>query len=739
MRYIILALLPTYLFAQNPINIPKVETPIELDGQVTTNEWQHAYILYDFKQIEPNLGLPATESATIRVLYDDTYLYISGVCTYLDPSQLFATTLERDAVQLKDDYIQIHLDTYNDKINTLVFRTNPLGARQDMEVSRNGEEFNTSWNTFWTVRSTILDNGWSTEIRIPFSSLRYKMASENIMGIKAAVKYKLKNELMVAPLNAPDIPAALYHFTNSEEIRFQNLPAAKPLYITPYVKANYISENTLNEAQTTYTNSTLFLEEKKFSDNRTLDKILSNVGLDVKYKPNASHTIDFTLNTDFAQAEADDRIINISRFPIFLPEKRLFFLENADLFNANQFDHRLFNSRRIGIQDGAAVPIVAGLRFTGGNSGLQYGMLSMQTHEVEDLVGSTNHSVIRLKKNVGNLGSYIGLINTNRIGDELNNHLLAVDANIRITNTIRTQFTAGVTFDQEMGDWKPMYGASLNTFKNNGFGINYRFREYTEDFNPRLGFVEQPNTKRLVLNHGWRKAYSNHSFLQFLSMGHYFTKNWLSNTGQPGLFQTNIYLTAIHKKGGRLTMFFPIYQEDNLYSDWEIADGITIPSDRYVMWKFNPIFVTGNAKPYQIRLDTEFGEFYGGNQFTLSYNVSYDVSKNFKAELGGAYNQLRFPERYTQNVSRKVNLSRYFSRLKFNFSAKATLNSYLQYDTRADKMTWNLRFRYNPIEGTDLFVVYNHNANVDRDQLSPRPPFTSSQLFIVKFSKTIIK
>ncbi|WP_152538346.1 carbohydrate binding family 9 domain-containing protein [Aquimarina megaterium] len=737
--FIVCMLVSVVSSAQEIIDVPLGNGTIILDGKLEENAWNDVLEFSDFKQIDPNIGTPASEQVIVKILYDKEYLYVGGIINFRDPSQIFATTLERDVAQVKDDYFQIHIDTYNDKINTLIFRTNPLSARQDMEVSRNGEEFNTSWNTFWNVKSSITEKGWSTEMRIPFSSLRYEKSSENIMRIKATVKYKEINERITSHLKNIDIGNALHHFTNAQEIRFTGLPVTKPLYITPYIKANAIRENLINEEGTAYKSNTSILERKQYADHEVLDKVLSNLGVDVKFKPNANHTIDFTLNTDFAEVEADDRIVNISRFPIFLNEKRLFFLENADIFNSNQFDHRLFHSRRIGIQDGASIPIIGGVRFTGGNTKWQYGLLSMQTHEVDEVAASANKSVTRIKKNIGELGSYIGFINTNSLSSENYNHLMAVDANIRLTNTVRTQLTVGTTFDKEKGDWKPMYGASINTFKNNGFGLQYRFREYTENFDPKLGFVSQPNTKRLTLNHGWRKSFTNHSFLQFFSIGHYFRKNWLSNSDHHDFFQTNFYMTAIHKKGHRLTMFFPIYQEDNLYSDWEIAEGVTVPAAQYKMWKFNPIFISGDAKPYKITLDTEIGEFYGGNQFTISYNVSYDFSKLFQAQLGGTYNNLRFPDEYASETSRKLNLSRYFSRLKFNLSSKTSLNSYVQYDTRSDQLGWNLRFRYNPTEGTDLYVVYNHNANTNRNALQPRLPFTDNQILIIKFSKTFIR
>jgi hypothetical protein len=729
---------PILLIGQGIENVPRITTTIQLDGLLTEEIWSQAYELTNFKQIAPNLGADATENASVKIMYDDNYLYVGGISLFSDPSQIFATTLERDVFQDNDDYIEIHLDTYNDKINTLIFRTNPLGARQDLEVSRNGEDFNTSWNTFWDAKSVITDTGWSTEIRIPFSSLRYQKSEENIMRIKAAVKYKEKNERIVSPLINAEIPSAIFHFSNAYEFRFTNLPSTKPLYITPYVKTNAIRENKLNVGQTAYESETTILDRKDYVKNETLDKILSNVGIDVKYKPNASHTIDFTLNTDFAEVEADDRIVNISRFPIFLPEKRLFFLENADLFNSNQYGHRLFHSRRIGIEDGSAVPIIGGLRFTGNSAGWQYGFLNMQTHKVEGLTESNNMSVARIRKSIGNLGSNIGILNTNKIGKNTSNHLVAIDGNLRLTNTFVTRFTLASTFDKITGNWKSMYGIDVNTFKNNGFGLNYRFRSYEDGFNPELGFVPRPNTKRITFNNGWRKTFKDPKFLRYISMGNYITKYWVSSSGDHEFFQTNLYLAAVHKNGYNLTMFVPMYQEDNLYSHWEISEGVVIPMGHHKMWKIEPILSSGEAYKYQFSIDAEIGEFYGGHQFSLTYNVSYDFSKLFQMELGGAYNKLNFPDEYTNNVSGNLNLSRYFSRMKFNLSSKATLNSYMQYDTRANEIGWNLRFRYNAKEGTDLYVVYNHNANTDRDILSPRLPFTNNQIFTIKFSKTFL-
>ncbi|GAB5398466.1 MAG: hypothetical protein Aureis2KO_00510 [Aureisphaera sp.] len=735
---ICVTLLHSLLVAQTVEEIHRTSGTFRLDGVLHEPEWKSALTLTNFKQIEPNIGMLSTENLEVSLMYDERFMYFGVNNVYENTQDLFATTLERDAPQDRDDYVEFHIDTYNDKINVLVFRVNPLGTRQDLEVSRNGEEFNTSWNTFWDTRSQVNDRGWTSEIRIPFSSLRFHKASENVMRIRVVAKYKLKNELVITPLINADVTQPTYNFNNSVEVKFKDLPSSKPLYVTPYTKASLIHQNTLNGEGIAYESEVSVLERKQYFKNETLDKLGSNIGIDLKYKPSANHTLDVTFNTDFAEVESDDRIINISRFPILLPEKRLFFLENADLFNSNQFDHRLFNSRAIGIEEGQSVPIIGGLRFTGSNSKWQYGFMDLQTQKVQGLVSSNNMSVLRLRRNFGALGSNIGMINTNKIGSESNNHLVAFDTNINLSNTVRTWFTIGTTFDKETGNWKPMYGAEINTFRANGFGLNYRFREYTEHFNPELGFVERPNTQRLTLNNGWRRTYTRATFLRHLSVGHYFNKFWVSSTGQNEFFQTNIYLNAVHKKGYRFTLFAPVYQKDNLYEDWEIAEGIIVSKGAYEMWNVEPRFSTGNARQYQLNVNTLIGKFYDGNRFTFSYRLSYDFNKTLSAEIGGAYNSLSFPSEFANGVSDKVNLSRYFSRLKLNFSSKSNLNSYFQYDTRNDQLGINLRYRYNPIEGTDFFLVYNHNANLDRDMLSPRAPFTQDQVVILKFSKTLI-
>ncbi len=718
------------------VYLPKTNTIVKLDGKLDEQVWQQALRITDFKQFEPNLGIKASESPIVYVMYDDQYLYVGAKITYKDPSKMFAKILERDVPLNRDDYLEIHIDSYNDHTNSLVFSTNPLGSRYDYEVNRNGQEINSSWNAFWDVSTSIEKYGWSMEMRIPFTSLRYLPLPENKMLIKAVINYKNNNERILSPLLETDRQPILYQYKNALEVTLKGLPSLKPMFITPYVKGGIISENKLNSSNTDFINITNVLEEKGFVKNNALDKVLSNIGVDFKYRPNPNQALDITLNTDFAQAEADDRVINNTRFPIFLSEKRLFFLENADLFNSNQFNHRLFHSRRIGIENGQTVPIIAGIRFIGKGNNFEYGFLSMQTNKIDDVIPTQNMSIVRLRRRIGQLGSYIGFLGTSKISNNNYNYLTAIDGSIRIKNNLLTQFTFASTFDKVEGNFKYMYGATINTFKSNGFGFEYRFREYTKGFNPELGFVSRPNTKRITLNHGWRKTYTNHSFLQRISIGNWTTRYWISSTNRPQFLQTNIYSSITFKSGYNFGMFFPVFQEDNLFTPWGFSQNIIIPKGNYKMWNIEPFFSTGNAHPYVISGSAIFGQFYGGNRATYQATFNYDFTKKFQTELGVTINRFKYPSNYSNGTESKVNSDLYYSRFKFSFSSKSFLNTYIQYDTNDEIIGWNIRFRFTPNEATNLYIVYNQNINSNRISNPIKLPVTNNLGLTIKFSRT---
>lgn len=723
------------------IAIPAIQEQVMLDGRLEENAWLTATEIRDFMLIEPRLNGEPTEKATARFFYTDKYLFVGIHCPNQKTGQIYAQIMERDVSLDADDYAEVQLDTYNDRTNALVFRTNPLGTRFDYEISNNGENINNSWNTFWDVSTYRDDKGWTAEFRIPFFSLRFQQSVENTMRIKIIIKYKMINEKLMYPLINQQVVPVIYNFQNAKEIFFRNLKPTNPVFVTPYIKADVFHQNQLNTTGTAYHSETHWLTRKNYSKKAGLDKMLSNAGVDIKYRINNNNVLDVSLNTDFAQVEADDRLINVTRFSINLPEKRPFFLENADIFNSDGFSHRLFNSRAVGIDNGIPIPIIGGLRFNGFKGKNQYGVLSVLTSAVsERQLAGYSMNVLRARRILDKKGSNIGMIATGKIAATGNDHnyLTAIDGLWRWKNNTRIFYLAGATFDKEKGNLKPVYGIGVNTFQSNGFGVEIRYREYTRDFNPELGFVSEPNTKRITINTGFRRTYKQHPYLSYFTIGYYLRKSWQSSSGRQDIFQTNIYINAFLKKGFRFGMFVPLYIQDYIYTPWKFSTASTIPIGTYKMWKMNPFFNTGTAYRFLISLDVETGQFYGGKQFTANFSLGYDVNKNVRVEAGGSLNRFSFPDAYMDNGISIVHVNRLFGRLKLAFSNKTFLNLYTQYDNVQKSLGWNFRFRHMPKEGTDFYIVYTLNSNTEGENFTPQKPFVRDQLFILKFSKTLI-
>ncbi|UCH09803.1 MAG: carbohydrate binding family 9 domain-containing protein, partial [Fidelibacterota bacterium] len=353
--------------------------PFNLDGLLDEDFWQSATNLSDFKQVSPFLGESPTEETEVLLSYDDDFLYIGARLYQSNPDEIFASVLERDQNLNADDFFEVIIDSYNDKTNALGFRTNLLGTRVDYEVSNNGVTINQAWNTFWDVRTTRTDSGWNAEFQIPLASLRYVPAMENTMGFKFIRRIKSKSEMLLFPMKDQTLTGLEYHLQNTAEIALTSLGKKRPLFITPYSAGSITQTANLNGDGTAYVSETQVYQGKDYIRRDWMDRLLSNNGFDIKYRLNNSHTLDLTVNTDFAQAEADDRIVNLTRYSVALPEKRAFFLENADLLSASMFHHVFFHSRNIGIESDEQVPLVAGARLTGTTGGFQYGLLNIQS------------------------------------------------------------------------------------------------------------------------------------------------------------------------------------------------------------------------------------------------------------------------------------------------------------------------------------------------------------------------
>ena len=487
--------------ANEPIKIQRINSPVELDGLSNEAAWEDVKSL-PLVMIKPNFGSEPSELTEILLGYDDDYLYAAGRFYDSVPSKIQASSFKRDIWNYTSDNMCIILDVFNDNENAVVFMTTPAGTRTDVNILNDAEGIpnkntNESLNKFWDVATELNDEGWFAEMRIPFSSLRFEEKDgQTVMGLTASRWIARKWEMNSFPL-IPEKFGFLGVFkpSQTQEILFEGIKTHNPLYIVPYLLGGLEQSNKLNDAGIAYQRD---------------DKFAREIGLDVKYGLTNNLTLDVTINTDFAQVEADDQEINLTRYSLFFPEKRLFFQERQGNFefkfedNIGGFaedDNRLFHSRRIGIHQGEQVRIYGGARVVGRAGPWDIGFLNMQTEKYEDLL-SENFNVMRLRRQVINLYSHIGAMVTSRIGNkDLWNTAYGIDGDFRLFEDDYLTIKWAQSFENDKQnnvialEPSKIY-VNWNRRGDVKLGYNLSYSRSGDDFNPGIGYERRNNYTR---------------------------------------------------------------------------------------------------------------------------------------------------------------------------------------------------------------------------------------------------
>src|SRR5215510_11341771 len=375
------------------IRAVRVTAPLRIDGALDEPLYSSVLPISDFIQQEPREGEPATEKTEVWLAFDNDNVYVSFRCWESEPGQMIANEMRRDGPNMwqGNDIVTFMFDTFYDRRNSVNFVTNALGARQDGQVT-NERQWNGDWNTVWDVRAGRFEGGWTVEVAVPFKSLRYQPGRAQIWGFNAFRTNRWKNEISyVTRVPAARGQNALYQGSVEATVVGLEVPSGSRTFeLKPYAISN--------------------LKTDRVGTPAVSNDVSGDVGLDVKYGLTQNLTADFTYNTDFAQVEADEQQVNLTRFSVFFPEKREFFLENQGLFAfggaaaggfaaAGSDVPILFYSRRIGLNDGRAVPIVGGARATGRVGRYSLGLLDIQSDR-DAGVRSTNFSVVRVKRDL---------------------------------------------------------------------------------------------------------------------------------------------------------------------------------------------------------------------------------------------------------------------------------------------------------------------------------------------------
>ena len=712
------------------MTLPRLDGPITLDGRSTEPAWQ-AIDPLPMTMYQPTYKGGVRERTEIRIGYTDKYLYVSGRLYDSEPEAVRANSLYRDRYS-GDDTFAVILDTFNDNETSLWFFTTPTGVRFEMAVANDAEEgfgttVNSNWDTFWTAEAVQTDEGWFAEMRIPFSSLGFQSADDEVtMGLATYRYIARRNERYVFPDIPPNWSRGFAKASQAQDVVLENIQSERPVYVTPYVLGGVDQAARLTDDGTGY----------RQPRDRTAE-----VGGDLRYNLTNNLTLDLTANTDFAQVEADPQRVNLTRFSLFFPEQRRFFQERASTFAFNTGGNdRLFNSRRIGLVEGTPVRIWGGARLVGRVGDWDVGVLNMQTAENTDLdVPSENFGVARARRQVFNPTSYVGGIVTSRVGvDGTYNVGYGLDGTVRMTGDEYLTVKGTQTVDRALvrSDGFDPAAATLGLVRwerRRTDGLHYQgtLTRAGADYRPDVGFI----TRRDYTSMDGRLAYG-----RFLTGDTPLRKVTPDVEGTVALRNTDGTVESARLRheweaefdDGRILGAWGEGRVEDLQRTLSFPEGTAVPAGRYTFYTAGLRHGPPEGQLLRTEATTTLGTFFDGWRWQAEVSPTWNLSRHL--ELGGTYqaNVVRFPdrnERFVAHVAR--------GRVRLAFNKKVSTNAFVQYNSAASLTTADVRFRYNFGQGNDLWIVYNERLNFDRTRVVPTLPWTEARSLLVKYTYTM--
>ena len=716
---------------QRVVRAIRIETPPKLDGLVSEGMWQRIEPATDFIQQNPDEGQPSPERTEVRFAFDDQNLYIAIICFDSQPENIVITQNRRDGELNDTDSVQILLDTFNDDQNAVIFGTSPTGIEFDAQVSKAGQSrgggggparaggqggaqrggataFNLNWDAVWEVRSQITARGWEAEMVIPFRTLRYR-AGEGLWGVNIMRNLRRRNELSFwSPISRA---FRLTQVSSAGSLEGLETTTQRNLKLLPYVLGGF-SQDYQRTGEAT--------------------KMERNAGLDLKYSLTPGLTLDATVNTDFAQVEVDDEQVNLTRFDLFFPEKRPFFLENSGIFEfGTPREVELFFTRRIGLdEDRNPVPIDGGVRLSGKVGPYQIGVLNMQTRSVDGAAPANNYSVARFSRELPNRSS-IGVIGVNR------------QSTTRFEDAPRFNRTYGADANFGFGKYANWFNYAAKTESPHLIGSDHAYSsrfEYDDsrhefsvgylevghNFNPEVGFLRRAGYRKP--NYFYRYThYLDNSRIRSIEP-HFSSTKWytLGSNEKESAFE-HYHVDTRWQNGGRLGLAHNRNFE-RLDVPFEVYPGVFIPIGRYQFNELIANFGTDPSATVFISGNAAKGDFYSGTIRTLSARGGVRRGKNLTWTGSWVRNFIDLP-------GGKFNTDLVGLRFNWSFTPKSFLQTFSQYNTVTNQIGHNIRLGLLSTSSTGFFVVYN-TATTTRGFLDPHDieRRTLSRALFVKFS-----
>jgi hypothetical protein len=686
-----------------------------IDGMVLGDSaWDGVTPLTGLVQTQPNSGRPMTQDTEIYVGYTETALVIGVVAYDSEPQEIISTDTRRDSSLDDTDSIKVLIDGLRDRQNGFIFGTNPSGVEYDAQVTREGVGqgfpgapggFNLNWDAPWTVQSAVFDGGWSTEMRIPFTTLRYGTDEIQSWGFNFERRIRRNNEIGYwAPMTQDRDLLRVSEAGTLENVR---PPKQRNLQITPYVLASRKEGGSLPD-----------------------DVNNEEVGVDIKYSVTPSLTLDLTYNTDFAQVEVDEQQVNLDRFNLFFPEKRPFFLENSGQFTVgNPREVELFFSRRIGIAGGQQVPIEGGARLSGKiGSSTNVGFLYMSSEAVTGIASGNDYAVARVNQEFENRSS-LGFIYVGRDGDgSLNgdpgldeNQTYAIDGRLGIGDNFLLQGWLAQTDTPGLSGNDRAFSVG-GDYNNANWSNAFNYTEVEGNFNPEVGFMSRTDFRKVEARVLRRIRPENFGKI-FELRPHVSYRGFWDPTG----FQETGFLHIDNhwefQSGMEIHTGMNLTRE-GVRDPFEIVDGVVIQPGTYDHAEAMLQYIGDRSAPLNFSTQLIFGGRFGGDRISATPTLRYRIGEKFTSELAYIYNDFDLPVPggdFTANLARL--------RLSYSFTPKMLVQILAQYNEQADTISTNFRFSWLQSANAGLYLVYNE---LDERGLGAPP---RGREIIIKYSR----
>ncbi len=659
---------------------------VQVDGVLAESEWALAEPAADFVQQQPDEGAPTTERSEIRFMYDDENLYVGGMLFDARPDRLVVNELKRDFNARDGDLFVLVLDTFDDDRTGYGFQTNPGGAQRETQSYNDGRNNNQNWDAVWYLDANITDEGWALEYAIPFKSLRFPDVDVQNWGVQVFRLIRHKNEVTVwSP-----VPREFSQFAVSYAGVLEGIEGVKPgrnLRIKPFVTSNASSVGGTTGSD-------------------------ADAGLDLKVGIGTNLIFDATYRTDFSQVEADEQQVNLTRFNLFFPEKREFFLENQGTFqmgpplprggrsslqSSGPPDLIPFFSRTIGLtEDGAPLPLLGGLRLSGKVGSNNVGAMNIQTEEDPDLgLPATNYSVVRFAREFLEFSQVSAFYLGKERGD-FSNRVGGADFRLNFFRTLNIdglwmQSSTTDVGDDSAGRVGFDWDAGLNKVTGSFTSMGTLFRD-------EMGFIPREGVD--IANATYARRFRPAATYQYVR--EYRPEITYARFTNDGMLETETAQTSLFVDFADASQFRFTYRfnEEVLIAPFEIRSSYDIAPGRYAFRDGETDFFTDRARRLSVNGGFRFGDFWDGSRFGFTAGGRLRLSEKLATTLNYSRDNVDLP-----GASFTADLVTF--RVDGSFSTRMFLNAFVQYSSQREEVTSNVRFDFIHHPLSDIFLVYN--------------------------------